>query len=59
MAETKLYDFAAELCIETPRAYLVDAGLEEKVWLPKTLTEKHDDGTFTIPEWLAVEKGIV
>ena len=25
----------------------------------KKLTEDNGDGTFTIPEWLAVEKGIV
>jgi hypothetical protein len=33
---------------------------EKMVWLPKALVEVNaDDGTVTMPEWLAVEKGLV
>jgi len=32
-----------------------------KVWLPKSQIENHDDEakTFDIPEWLALEKGLI
>ena len=40
------------------RAVLVNDG-DKDYWLPKSLTENNGDGTFTIPEWLAIEKGIV
>jgi len=54
----KLFDFAAELKHETDAAYLVTDGSED-YWLPKSMTEDNGDGTFTIPEWMAIEKGIV
>lgn len=28
-------------------------------WLPRSLTEINGGGTVTIPEWLAIEKGLV
>jgi hypothetical protein len=40
------------------RAVLVNDG-DKDYWLPKSLAENNRDGTFTIPEWLAIEKGIV
>ena len=58
MSDPKLFDFAATLKHETDNAYLVNDG-DKDYWLPKKLTEDNGDGTFTIPEWLAVEKGIV
>jgi hypothetical protein len=58
MTDPKLFDFAATLKHETESAYLVNDG-DKDYWLPKKLTEDNGDGTFTIPEWLAVEKGIV
>lgn len=32
---------------------------EKWFWLPRSKTEINDDGTVTIPEWLAIEKGLV
>lgn len=58
MPDSKLTDIAAELRHETPRAYLVYDGAQE-VWLPKSQCEMNDDGTFTLPEWLAKEKGLI
>jgi len=29
------------------------------VWVPKSLVEDNRDGTFTMPEWLALEKGLI
>lgn len=57
MERLKLFDFAAVLKRETEKAFLVNDG-ENDHWLPKAMTEDNRDGTFTIPEWLAIEKGI-
>ncbi len=58
MIDPKLFDFAAELKHETEKAFLVNDGKKDH-WLPKGMTENNGDGTFTLPEWLAIEKGIV
>lgn len=50
---------------ETDMAYLFDYGGKEQVWIPKSqITDscEDSDGKLTsifIPEWLAVEKGMV
>lgn len=54
----RLSDIAAEIRVETARAWLVFDGARE-VWLPKSLVESNGDGTFTLPEWLAKEKGLI
>jgi len=53
-----LIDIAGELRIETEKAMLVFDG-EQSVWLPKSLVEENGDGTFTMPEWLAKDKGLI
>lgn len=67
MAE-KLIDIAAELRHETDKAYLIYDGRDENIkgekkelrtWIPKSKCEMNDDGTFTMPEWLALEKGFI
>jgi len=66
----KLIDIAAELRHETNAAYLLYDGREEikkgdtvkselRIWVPKSQVENNDDGTFTMPEWLALEKGFI
>ena len=55
----KLVDIDAALNRETEHAILVDHGGHEKVWLPKSLVEDNRDGTFTMPEWLALDKGLI
>lgn len=54
----KVVDIEATLKHETDAAYLVNDG-ETDAWLPKSLTENNGDGTFTIPEWLGIDKGLV
>lgn len=48
---------------ETEAAWLIDFGEQDSVWLPKSQceVEEESDGsvTVTLPEWLAIEKGIV
>ena len=50
-----LIDIAAEKRGETDKAiHLFDGTRTE--WVPKSQVEDNGDGTFTMPEWLAVEK---
>lgn len=54
----RLTDIAAEIRRETDRAWLIFDGARE-AWVPKSQVEKNPDGTFTMPEWLAQEKGLI
>lgn len=54
----ELFDFSGQLKHETDSAFLVFDGFRS-VWLPKSQTENNGDGTFTVPQWLAEEKGLV
>lgn len=51
-------DIDAGLLVETPRAYRICDGKRSE-WVPKSQCERNYDGTFTMPEWLAIEKGFV
>ena len=53
-----LVDVTADVRGETDAAYRIDNG-SITVWVPKSQVEKNDDGTFTMPEWLALEKGLI
>lgn len=54
----KLVDITAEIKGETEKAFKVFDG-KVTVWIPKSLVEKNDDGTFTMPEWLAQDKEFI
>jgi hypothetical protein len=54
----KLLEIAVILKHETPKAYLVDAGERDPVWLPKSEVEYYE-GVITLPYWLAHEKGLI
>lgn len=58
MSRSELIDIAAELKGETDKAYRIFDGSKTE-WVPKSQVERNSDGTFTMPEWLAVEKGFV
>jgi len=53
-----LVDIAAELKGETEKAWRLYDGSRTE-WVPKSQAEKNDDGTFTMPEWLAKDKGFI
>lgn len=55
----KLYDFAGEIVHETELALLIDCGEKQPIWFPKSIVEDNGDGTFTVPERWAKDKGIV
>jgi hypothetical protein len=54
----ELFDLAAELRHETLLAYLLFDGTKE-AWVPKSQVENNNDGTFTMPQWLAEKVGFV
>lgn len=54
----KLVEIAGELCGETERAFRLYDG-SKREWIPKSQVEDNKDGTFTMPEWLAKEKGFI
>lgn len=56
--EAKLTDVAAELVRQTEKALLISDGVTE-AWVPKSQVEDNRDGTFTMPEWLAKERGLI
>jgi hypothetical protein len=68
--KSNLIEITLELRHETEKAFLVTDGstiikkgdttpTELKVWIPKSQVENNNDGTFTMPEWLALEKGFI
>ena len=54
--DQKLFDLEAEVRGETDRALCLYDGTRAE-WVPKSQVEDNGDGTFTMPTWLAVEKG--
>ena len=56
--ESKLTDIAGEIRGETDKAYRLYDG-KTTDWVPKRLVENNGDGTFTMPEWLAKERGFI
>jgi hypothetical protein len=54
----KLIDVAAEIKGETEKAFRLFDGAKTE-WIPKSQCEDNGDGTFTMPEWLAKDKGFI
>lgn len=60
----KTVEIAVIVKHETDRAYLVDAGLKEEVWIPKRCVvdqylNRKGEGTLEIKESFAYEKGLI
>jgi len=58
MRGPRLIDIAGELRGETEKAFRIYDG-KTTAWVPKSQVEKNDDGTFTMPEYLANDKGFI
>jgi len=58
MSKRELIDIAAEIKAETDKAFRLYDG-DRTEWVPKSQVEQNDDGTFTMPEWLAKDKGFI
>ena len=54
----ELVDINGEKKGETERGIRIFDGTRTE-WLPKSYVEDNGDGTFTMPEWLAKEKGFI
>lgn len=61
---TEEVEICAEILHETTQAYWITDG-DIKEWVPKSQVDLDQDGevgdtvNFTMPEWLAIEKGFV
>jgi hypothetical protein len=53
-----IIEIAGELRHETEKAFLIFEG-DKEVWIPKSHVENNGDGTFSMPEWLAMDKGLI
>jgi hypothetical protein len=54
----RLTDIAAEIKGETEKAFRLFDGAKTE-WVPKSQCEDNRDGTFSMPEWLAKDKGFI
>jgi hypothetical protein len=58
MSDPRLVDISGELRAETEKAFQIYDGARTE-WVPKSQVEDNGDGTFTMPEWLAKDKGFI
>ena len=58
MPKSELFDMAGKKLGETDKAIRLSDGIKTE-WVPKSQVEDNGDGTFTMPEWLAKEKGFI
>lgn len=58
MSKRELFDITAEVRGETPAAWRLFDGKKTE-WVPKSQVEDNGDGTFTMPTWLARDKGFL
>lgn len=58
MSKYTLFDLAAQLVDESDKAVRLFDGTKTE-WMPKSQAQDNGDGTWTIPEWLAKEKGFI
>lgn len=63
--KSDVIDIALELRQDREKSFAVWNGArdgnDKEIWifLPKSHVENNGDGTFTMPEWLAKEKGLI
>jgi hypothetical protein len=58
-ANHDLVDIEGRVLIRREKAIYFDAGDAKPIWLPLSQIEINDDGSVTMPEWLALEKGLI
>ena len=58
MDNEKLIDISAQLKGETEKAFRLYDGAKTE-WVPKRYVEDNGDNTYTMPEWLAKDKGFI
>lgn len=55
---SELVDIAVQKRGETEKAFRLFDGVRTE-WVPKSYVEENGDGTYAMPEWLAIEKGFI
>lgn len=58
MPKSELVEISGIIKGETEKAIRLFDGSKTE-WLPKSYVEDNKDGTYTMPEWLAKEKGFI
>ena len=58
MPKSELIDIVVQVCGETDKGLRLHDGINTE-WVPKSQVEDNGDGTFTMPEWLAKDKGFI
>ncbi len=58
MRRNELVDLNGTITAQTDKAVMFSTG-DRKVWLPRSQIEINDDGTVTMPEWLALDKELI
>lgn len=58
MPKSELIDIACEKRGETERAFRLYDGKKTE-WVPKQYVEDNQDGTYTMPVWLAQDKEFI
>lgn len=58
MPKHRLIEIAGEVRGETDKAIRLYDGANAE-WVPKSQVQDNGDGTFTMPEWIAKEKGFI
>ena len=56
--KSDIIDIAAEIKAETDKAWKLWDGVR-MAWVPKSQVENNEDGTFAMPEWLALDKELI
>jgi hypothetical protein len=57
-ANHDLVDVPCDIQAQTEKAIQVSDG-KTVAWLPRSQIEINGDGTVTMPEWLALERGLI
>ncbi len=58
MKKHDIIEISADLRHETEKALLLYDG-DKEAWFPKSQVENNNDGTFSMPEWLAEKAGFI
>lgn len=58
MKKHDIIEISADLRLETDKAFLLYDG-DKEAWVPKSQVENNSDGTFSMPAWLAMERGFI
>lgn len=57
--KSDLIEISALWCGETDKAFRINADGNNEVWVPKSQVQRDGVDTFTMPEWLAKDKGFI